>query len=205
MRYSIKARDSYLYRAMLDIESEALKGTAQLPHAQRSGVLSTLFPNFRRTYKVAAPTLLTPSTFELDLPSLAGHVYNVYLYDDLDSTKRPTFFTRGTPADIIAMQSDRHLIEMDPRYVTSYNTGYTASKVTCHFSFTEQSLITTGRPDFVVEYLPLPTDPSTLGTDAVLVFEEQYMKTVIGRAVAYGRADNDDIQDMNTFIQMIVQ
>lgn len=190
---------------MLDIENEALKGTAQLPHSQRSNVLATLFPNFRRTYKVAAPVLATPSSFELDLPSLAGHVYSVYLFDDTTSTTRPTFFTKGTPADIIAMQSDRHLIEMDPRYVVSYKTDYTASKVTCHFSFTEQALITTGRPDFVVDYLPLPTDPSTLSADAVLVFEEQYMKTVLGRAIAYGRADNDDIQDMNTFIQAIVQ
>jgi hypothetical protein len=205
VRFSIKARDSYLYRAMLDIENQALKETAPLPYKDRSRVLQSLFPNFRRVYKTATPSLVTPTMFELDLPTLAAHVYNVFTFDDTSGNKRPVFFTRGTSTDIIAMQSDRHIVEMDPRYVLGYKADLSVSKVTCYFAFSEQSYVTSGRPDIQVEYLPLPTDPSTQAADDRLYFEEQYMKTVIGRAVAYGRADNDDIQDMNTFIQAIVQ
>lgn len=203
VRYSTDQRDRWLYRAMIDLQSEVLKQTAALPGVQKSAVLTGLFPNFRRQFSTAVITAISGTNDQVTLPERAAFIYSVQRHDPADTSIRPEVFSRGTHADVVNFQSARHAIRMDPRFTVLDVGG--ATVIDMYYDNAEATGVTTTRPTVLVNYLPYPIDPSGQASNAPLDFEEHFMASVISRATIFGKIEDGDPADSQVLSQILMK
>lgn len=190
VRYSLRARNLYLYRAMLSLFEDVTKQTATLPLDQSREIWSTMFPTYMIEDTVGP---VTTNEFEADLTRKPVFIHSVYT----DANPFNVVWRKETPGLFNSRPSQYHQNFSDPHYTLIPGTiarlrmnvpsGYT----------TDHSL-----NNVKVHYVPLPTDPEDQVPEDEMDFEPTYMDGIINRANIYARADSQDVQAAETFMNI---
>jgi len=192
VRYSKDLRDSYLYRAMLDIYKKAIERTVILSKQIASQVIYYTFPNMIKElltnplqgnnlnldifdYKplyiisIEATDLNDDSTYPIPV---RDHYKGVYLKNSRNVQNHDAFCT---------------LVSLDDKTLLNY---YDALNLTC---------------ELTINYIPYPKPPVDWETNMDMEFEEKHVPAMLAKAASYGLADSQDIQNQETFLRLTME
>jgi hypothetical protein len=188
VRYSKLLRDSYLYRAMLEIYRSTLEKVSMLPKQHISQILYSAFPNV-----ITKEEGITVTATQLQMDIFSKVPLYVIAIEALD--------TDGNLYPIPMRDYYKGVYLRNSRNVQRYDAFCTLIKFdgTTSLNYYDNSGLTC---DMTVTYLPYPTNPSTQETTDDLDFEEKYLQSVLVRALTYGLTDSQDIQNQEVFLRV---
>lgn len=184
-RYSKNLRDSYLYRAMLEVLTSRVNSTASLDRDMRNNVLSEMFPTFMVSDSLA---WLTAALQTRNLSRTPVYIYTVSTRPT--GAQRAVVFSHCTPQKFRALINRRHIVDPDPIW------RHRATTLEMYMNETDRVYAgnALSSPDIVVDYIPIPLDPNGQQSDDTIDFEEAYMSEVIRMAADFGRMDSQEFQ-----------
>jgi len=197
VRYSKSLRDSYLYRAMLEIYRQTLAGVVSVPKQLKGGILQGIFPNQVLTDTVSAvnQTLdLRPMKF---LERKPLYVFSV----EIEDTENGLFYPLPVKStyEAIALRNDRSDQKHDAFCVFRQETG---SDGEMRMDYYDKASLTV---DIKIMYLGYPRNPASLTPVEALDMEESFISKVIALATLYGFSDSQDIPDFQQFLGLQLQ
>lgn len=201
VRYSRAQRDSYIYRAMMEHMAKTIEPLSQHPREVKVIVLQSIFPNFMRKVTQAYSATYTFPATTGGLSSVPLYVYNLRLnFGDLI---QPVPIVTSWHAQRIANRkialNHYHDTIAD---ITVMPTTPPTTRLKIYPSINDTTIDVA---DIEMDYLPVPTHPNTQLPTANLDFEEIYLDKILRRAAAYAALDSQDIVDVATSLQMLLQ
>lgn len=203
VRYSKALRDNYLYRAMTWFVSNIIKQSVALPPQQQSEMIQKIFPTWSRSASVAMPSATWGTVL---VGEVVAYIYAVRIWEAASPTRRPYLCTQKPWHELLGTISQKHILNPDPAYSFRLDSTRTDTEVTVVWSPPEQNAlnITGDYPEVLVDYLPMPVNPSTYANgDVVMDFEPSLMDGIISKSVLYGRIDSQDLVDLNQLAQVL--
>lgn len=208
VRYSRAMRDEYMYRGILHFLQKSLEAVKNAPPDIVTGVLQGMYPNFMRqvTYAYAGNN---PYNFPLTtayggtigtLSTVPLYIYSLRLMwtSPAASQPVPVYSTKRASQVTSRKLSPNHFHDT----IAEMNSFQGVTRMIIHPSVNDTTIAAS---NVQMEFLPMPTHPNLQLPTASIDFEAVYMDQILRRCAAYAALDSQDIGDVTTSLQMLLQ
>lgn len=202
VRASKALRDSYLYRAMLNIVNDLLRQVIGLDKLTASNIISKVLPSMVNEAIIPVSDMRMYTWLDIGTDALGGYgllyLLSVILTDDLNN--------KNYPIPIKSQQEKNKLMNsrniQRPDAFCTYMTqvaGIVPNPDIMRLFIYDGTSQLEHFESVILTYLAYPKNPATQELDEDIFFEESYYNTVIELATIFGMADSQEIQSPERF------
>lgn len=219
VRYSKELRDSYLYRAILEINQQNLGMVKGVPNKQASFIIDRLYP----TFKIKAGFLLSGSdeyivklyqtatmnswlislrkgtmNNPVDIPGIL-YVINAQIYSSLHNTSYSVPVKYGI--DSTTLINSFNAQRPNP-FLVVYSHRYSLIETPSveYFELFDGTGIITTDSLLLITFIPVPKNPAIQTANEDLYIDDTHIPKMLTLAHIYSLIDSQDIENMEKFL-----
>jgi hypothetical protein len=201
VRYSKALRDIYLWRGMVKVISDRYQPLAGNRHEAIADALGTIFPTTiveQTESYTATPSQSIPQSGVIQLTRPAVFVLGVGTATRITDTgrAREIMYSYKVPHEFRNIFRRKSALSPDPSYTVMDLSSVNDRNATVRFHMSDADFgaLTPGDyPSIVIEFLPIPTRPSTQASTALLDCELVYVEEALAWADLMARYDAQDL------------